>query len=236
MEKPTNSITQDDQIGIEEADMTAEPEQVSVEGDSRSQVSEIVEESQDSDSFKELFEESLKTIQEGEVLKGEIVQIDKEYVLVDIGYKSEGQIRIDEFIDPDGKMTASVGDHVEVLLERRENDEGAIILSKEKAAKIKIWDQIKEIYENNGTIKGQIVSRVKGGLAVDIGLQAFLPGSQVDLRPVRDMDSLVGTEHEFKIVKYNKRRGNIVLSRRAILEAERMALREETLKRLEVSP
>jgi len=184
-------------------------------------------------SFMELYEESLKRIQEGEVVRGEIVQIDKEYVLVDIGYKSEGQIRIEEFIDADGNITAKVGDKIEVLLERKETDEGLIILSKEKAAKIKIWDEIKKVYEEDRTISGKIISRVKGGLSVDIGLQAFLPGSQVDLRPIRDMDSLVGTEHEFKIVKYNKRRGNIVLSRRAILEAERMSLRENTLKVLE---
>jgi small subunit ribosomal protein S1 len=184
-------------------------------------------------SFMELYEESLRSIQEGEVVKGEIVQIDKEFVLVDIGYKSEGQIRIEEFIDAQGNTTARVGDKVEVLLERKENDDGLIILSKEKAAKIKIWDEIKKVYEEDRTIQGKIISRVKGGLSVDIGLQAFLPGSQVDLRPIRDMDSLVGTEHEFKIVKYNKRRGNIVLSRRAILEAERMALRENTLKVLE---
>ncbi|MEJ2589636.1 MAG: 30S ribosomal protein S1 [Deltaproteobacteria bacterium] len=194
---------------------------------------EDVEALQDREDFMQLYEESLKSIQEGEVVTGEIVQIDKEYVLVDIGYKSEGQIHIDEFIDQDGNLTAEVGDQIEVLLERREDDEGVIRLSKEKAAKIKIWDQIKEIYENDGTVKGTIVSRVKGGLSVDIGLQAFLPGSQVDLRPVRDMDALVGTEHEFKIVKYNKRRGNIVLSRRAILEAERMALKDETLKHIE---
>ncbi|MGM0425753.1 MAG: 30S ribosomal protein S1 [Thermodesulfobacteriota bacterium] len=191
------------------------------------------EDIQDRENFMQLYEESLKSIQEGEVVNGEIVQIDKEYVLVDIGYKSEGQIRIHEFIDSEGNLTAEVGDRIEVLLERREDDEGVIRLSKEKAAKIKIWDQIKEIYENDGTVTGTIVSRVKGGLSVDIGLQAFLPGSQVDLRPVRDMDALVGTEHEFKIVKYNKRRGNIVLSRRAILEAERMALKEETLEHIE---
>jgi small subunit ribosomal protein S1 len=184
-------------------------------------------------SFMELYEESLRSIQEGEVVKGEIVQIDKEYVLVDIGYKSEGQIRIEEFIDANGNTTAKVGDQVEVLLERKENDDGLIILSKEKAAKIKIWDEIKKVYEEDRTIRGKIISRVKGGLSVDIGLQAFLPGSQVDLRPIRDMDSLVGTEHNFKIVKYNKRRGNIVLSRRAILESERLALRENTLKVLE---
>ena len=189
---------------------------------------------EDTENFMELYEESLKSIQEGEVVKGEIVQINKEFVLIDIGYKSEGQIRIQEFLDPEGNLTAEVGEKVDVLLERRENEEGNIILSKEKAAKIKIWDHIKEVYESSrGTVKGKIVSRVKGGLSVDIGLQAFLPGSQVDLRPVRDMDSLIGTEHEFKIVKYNKRRGNIVLSRRAILESERMALRETTLQTLE---
>jgi small subunit ribosomal protein S1 len=144
-------------------------------------------------SFMELYEESLRSIQEGEVVQGEIVQIDKEYVLVDIGYKSEGQIRIEEFIDPEGNITAKVGDKIEVLLERKETDEGLIILSKEKAAKIKIWDEIKKVYEEDRPIRGKIISRVKGGLSVDIGLQAFLPGSQVDLRPIRDMDSLVGT-------------------------------------------
>ena len=191
------------------------------------------DEGQDGTDFMELYEESLKSIQEGEVIRGEIVQIDKEFVLVDIGYKSEGQIRIQEFTDPAGNVEAKVGDKVDVLLERREDDEGTIKLSKEKAAKIKVWDKIKEIYESNGTVRGKIVSRVKGGLSVDIGLQAFLPGSQVDLRPIKDMDSLVNTEHDFKIVKYNKRRGNIVLSRRALLEAQRAVLREETLKDIE---
>lgn len=194
---------------------------------------ESVEDAQDSDSFMRLYEESLKSIKEGEVVAGEIVQVDKEYVLVDIGYKSEGQINIREFIDAEGNLAANVGDKIEVLLERREDDEGVIRLSKEKAAKMKVWDKIREIYENDGTVKGTILSRVKGGLSVDIGLQAFLPGSQVDLRPIRDMDSLVGMEHEFKIVKYNKRRGNIVLSRRAILEAERVALKDKTLEIIE---
>lgn len=198
-------------------------------GDAMDLSDEAVEE-MDEDNFMKLYEESLKSIQEGEVVPGEIVQVEKEYVLVDIGYKSEGQIPIQEFMDAQGNLLAHVGDKVEVLLERREDDEGVIRLSKEKAAKIKVWDTIKEIYESDGTVTGKIVSRVKGGLSVDIGLQAFLPGSQVDLRPVRDMDGLVGTEHEFKIVKYNKRRGNIVLSRRAILEAERAALKEETLE------
>ena len=215
-------------------DLHAEDSQSVIESAEESEeAEESVEDAQDSDSFMRLYEESLKSIKEGEVVAGEIVQVDKEYVLVDIGYKSEGQINIREFIDDEGNLAANVGDKIEVLLERREDDEGVIRLSKEKAAKIKVWDKIREIYENDGTVKGTILSRVKGGLSVDIGLQAFLPGSQVDLRPIRDMDSLVGMEHEFKIVKYNKRRGNIVLSRRAILEAERVALKDKTLEIIE---
>jgi small subunit ribosomal protein S1 len=185
-------------------------------------------------NFMELYEESLKSIQEGGLVRGTIVHVDKEFVLVDIGYKSEGQIPIGEFIDASGNVTARVGDPVDVLLERREDDEGIIILSKEKAAKIKIWDEIREIYEKGGTIRGKIVARVKGGMSVDIGLPAFLPGSQISLKPIKDFDSHIGTVQEFKILKYNKRRSNIVLSRRAILESERAALREKTLQHLQV--
>lgn len=185
-------------------------------------------------NFMELYEESLKSIQEGGVVRGEIVHVDKEFVLIDIGYKSEGQIPIGEFIDGDGRVTARVGDKVDVLLERREDDEGIIILSKEKAAKIKIWDDIKEIYEKGDTIKGRIVARVKGGMSVDIGLPAFLPGSQISLKPIKDFDSFIGTVQDFKILKYNKRRSNIVLSRRAILESERVSMREKTLDHLKV--
>ncbi|MFC1820368.1 30S ribosomal protein S1 [Thermodesulfobacteriota bacterium] len=194
---------------------------------------EDVKDDSEPGSFMELYEKSLKSIQEGELVSGEIVMIGKEHVLVDIGYKSEGQIRINEFIDSEGNLTTKVGDKVDVLLERREDENGRIILSKEKAAKIKIWDEIKEIYEKDGTIHGKIISRLKGGMAVDIGLQAFLPGSQIDLKPIRNFDSLLNTEHDFKILKYNKRRSNIVLSRRAILERERKIIREKTLKTLE---
>jgi small subunit ribosomal protein S1 len=184
-------------------------------------------------SFMELYEESMKSPQEGDLVSGEIVQIDKDFVLVDIGYKSEGQIQINEFLDAEGNLDAKVGDQVDVLLERREDEDGVIILSKEKAAKIKVWDQIRDIYKSDGIIQGRIVSRIKGGMSVDIGLQAFLPGSQIDLKPVRDFDSLINTTHDFKILKYNRRRGNIVLSRRAILEEERAAQKKETLKILE---
>ena len=232
MDEPTNSATQGASQKTENEETKPDQEQPPAETKRAESSGGGSDDAPEGDNFQQLYEESLRSIQEGEVTKGEIVQIDKEFVLVDIGYKSEGQIRLDEFLDSKGNLTAKVGDQVEVFLERREDDEGTIILSKEKAAKIKVWDQIKQVYENDGTIRGKIVSRVKGGFSVDIGLQAFLPGSQVDLRPVKDMDSLVGTEHEYKIVKYNKRRGNIVLSRRAILEAERLALREETLKHL----
>jgi small subunit ribosomal protein S1 len=184
-------------------------------------------------NFLELYEESLRSVQEGGLVRGQIVHVGKEFVLVDIGYKSEGQIPINEFTDAYGKVTARVGEQVDVILERREDDEGIIILSKEKAAKIKIWDEIRDIYEKGGTIKGKIVARVKGGMSVDIGLPGFLPGSQISLKPIKDFDSYIGSVHEFKILKYNKRRSNIVLSRRAILETERAALREQTLQRLE---
>ncbi len=236
MEKPTteNELTENKILETEEKEVGLDA--VPAEEDTMSDAEDIssdTDEMVDVEDFTKLYEESLKSIQEGEVLVGEVVQVDKDYVLVDIGYKSEGQISIDEFRDPDGNVSVKVGDKVDVLLERKDNEDGGIVLSKEKAAKIKIWDNIKKIYENDETIKGKILSRVKGGFSVDVGLQAFLPGSQVDLRPVRDMNSLIGTEHEFKIVKYNKRRGNIVLSRRALLEAQRMAQREETLRTLE---
>ena len=195
----------------------------------REEVNENEENVQDRHHFMELYEDNLKSIREGKVVKGEIVQIDKEFVLVDIGYKSEGQIRIAEFTNPRGGLTAKVGDVVDVLLVRKENKEGRIILSREKAAGVKLWDKIEEAFRNQDTIRGKIISLVRGGLSVDIGVQAFLPGSQADLRPVRDLSALIGTEHDFKIVKYEKSEENIVLSRRAALEVEQKALREKTL-------
>ena len=233
MRKGADNMDENKDYAAENIDSMFEHDREDSDTQMRTQIDATDDAIHETDNFMELFEESLKSIQEGEVIKGEIVQIDRVYVSVDIGYKSEGQIPIQEFIDLEGNLTAKVGDVVDVLLESREDAKGTVILSKEKAAKIEIWDEVKEVYENEGTIRGKIISRVNGGLSVDIGLRAFLPGSQIDLRPVRDMDALVGMEHEFKIVKYNKRRGNIVLSRRAILEAERIALREKTLELLQ---
>ena len=176
------------------------------------------------ESFAAMFEASIKDkeLREGEIVHGKVIQLLGDHVVVDIGYKSEGTIPLAEFgKDENGQPRVKVGDDVDVLLESYEDDEGLIVLSKEKADKLKVWDKISEACEKNELVEGTIVSRVKGGLSVDIGVKAFLPGSQVDLRPVRNLDKLIGQKFEFKIIKFNKRRGNIVLSRRVLLEKER---------------
>ncbi len=187
----------------------------------------------DGGNLEALYERSFQTFQEGEVVRGRVVHVTPDYVVVDIGYKSEGVIPTSEFRDDKGSVNVSIGDEVDVLLEYHDDDEGVVYLSKEKAAKIKVWDEISRIFENDGTIVGRVVSKVKGGLSVDIGIPAFLPGSQVDIRPIRDLDALVGQHFTFKILKYNKRRRNVVLSRRSILEKEREARRADTLAKIE---
>ncbi len=176
-----------------------------------------------------MYEESFKRFAEGEVVTGRIISVDKDHVLVDIGYKSEGQIRIHEFRDENGEIKAEIGDEIEVMVEWWDDEEERVVLSKEKAASVKVWEEIKRVYDADETMPGTIQSRVKGGFSVDIGVQAFLPGSQADLRPIRNLDDLVGKSFEFKILKYNRKRSNIVLSRRVILEAEREAKRAATL-------
>lgn len=193
--------------------------------------SEDVQNSDDSmENLMDMYEESFKRFAEGEVVTGRIISVDKDYILVDIGYKSEGQIRINEFKDEKGNIQVSMGDEVEVMVEFWDEEEERVVLSKEKAAKIKVWEEIKKTYDEDGTVEGIILNRVKGGFSVDIGVQAFLPGSQADLRPIRNLDELVGNNLEFKILKYNRKRSNIVLSRRAILEHEREAKRASTLE------
>ena len=201
-----------------------------VEAPSAEQVTDSAQESGDSmENVMDLYEESFKRFAEGEVVTGRIISIDKDHVLVDIGYKSEGQIRLSEFKNEEGNITAELGDSVEVMVEWWDDEEERVVLSKEKAANIKIWDAIKKSYDEEGTVEGVISSRVKGGFSVDLGVQAFLPGSQADLRPIRNLDELVGKTFEFKILKYNRKRSNIVLSRRAILEKEREEKRSTTL-------
>ena len=189
----------------------------------------------DEESFATLFEASLahQELREGEIVKGEVIEVRPDHAVVDIGYKSEGTIPVNEFGRPvDGKPAVNVGDKVDVLLERWEDEDGLIVLSKEKADKLKVWDEISDAVDKDELVEGVIVARVKGGLSVDIGVKAFLPGSQVDLRPIRNLEKLIGQKFEFKIIKFNKRRGNIVLSRRVLLEKEREALKTDTLKKL----
>ena len=182
------------------------------------------------ESLMALYEESFKRFAEGELVIGKIIAVDKDHVLVDVGYKSEGMIKIHEFRDDEGNVNVQMGDEVEVIVEIWDEEEERVILSKEKAEKIKVWESIKEIYDADGTIDGVITSRVKGGFSVDIGIQAFLPGSQADLRPIRNMDEMVGQTYTFKVLKYNRKRSNIVLSRRVILETERENVRAATLE------
>jgi len=192
------------------------------------------------ENFAAMLEESFKgkgnakggELKENEIVRGTVVQLTKDYAVVDIGYKSEGQVPIQEFGLADGKPNVKVGDAVEVLLESRENDTGMVVLSKEKADKMRIWDEISAACERDELVEGTIVGRVKGGLSVDIGVKAFLPGSQVDLRPIRNLDKLIGEKFKFKVIKFNKKRGNIVLSRRVLLEKERETLKKDTLQKL----
>lgn len=190
---------------------------------------DVQETSEGMDNLMEMYEESFKRFAEGEVVTGRIISVDKDHVLVDIGYKSEGQIRINEFRDENGSINAKPGDLVEVMVEWWDDENEVVILSKEKAAKVKVWDDIKKAHDNDEVIQGVILARVKGGFSVDVGVQAFLPGSQADLRPIRNLDEMVGKTFNFKVLKYNRKRSNIVLSRRALLEQERETKRSATL-------
>jgi small subunit ribosomal protein S1 len=180
-------------------------------------------------SFADLFEKSVRQIKEGEVVRGRVLSVDEDNVQIDVGFKSEGLVPTWEFMDDDGTLLVRAGDEVDVLVEEAEDAHGRIVLSKEKADRLLIWEEISRAYKADQPVEGIIIARVKGGLAVDIGVKAFLPGSQVDLRPVRNLESVVNQKLKFKIIKFNKRRGNIVLSRRALLETERKKLREGTL-------
>ncbi len=173
-------------------------------------------------------------IQEGNIVTGEVVKVEKDYVLVDVNFKSEGQIPIGEFLDSEGNLTVSEGDKVDVFVTQKDENEGVINLSREKAKRVKLLDDLQEIMDNQTTISGRIVKRIKGGYNVDLnGLEAFLPGSHVDLRPVPDMDALVGQEMDFRILKINRRRSNVIISRRVLLEEEREKMRQNLLDTLQ---
>src|SRR5207244_3715432 len=153
-----------------------------------------------------------------EVVKGTVLKVTPSEVIVDVGYKSEGIIGVDEFVDENGEITVQAGDIVDVLLERTEDREGYVVLWRGKDEKMKIWDEVEKAYADRKVVIGRVIERIKGGLAVDIGVRAFLPGSQIDVRPVRNLDALKGQELRMRVIKVNKKRGNIVLSRKALLE------------------
>jgi small subunit ribosomal protein S1 len=184
--------------------------------------------------FATLFELSMKDqdFKVGDVVTGKVVEVQSDYVLVDINYKSEGLVPISEFRVVDGVRAVKPGDTVEVLIDRIENENGMIGLSKNKADMMRAWNDISKAAENEEVIEGTVIAKVKGGLSVDIGVTAFLPGSQIDLRPVRNMDVYIGKVYKFKVIKFNKKRGNIVLSRRALLEEERESMRAQTLDQI----
>ena len=179
-----------------------------------------------------LYEGSLKNIAEGEVIKGTVLKVSDSEVIVDVGYKSEGLIPLSEFYDENGDPMVQPGDTVDVLLERTEDRDGHIVLSREKAEKMKIWDEVEKAYADRKVVIGRVIERIKGGLAVDIGVRAFLPGSQIDVRPVRNLDSLRGQELRMRVIKVNKKRGNIVLSRKVLIEEENAEKKKETLATL----
>ena len=181
--------------------------------------------------MEEYYEHSLKKFREGEIIQGRVIHLSKDTVTVDVGFKSEGVISLKEFSESEKDL--QVGDEIEVYLERAEDNEGIVVLSKEKANKIKVWEKLVKAFEAEEIIEGTVIAKAKGGLTVDIGLKSFLPGSQIDLRPVRNLEKLIGEKFQMKIIKMNKKRGNIVLSRRILLEEERKHVRADTLTRLE---
>jgi small subunit ribosomal protein S1 len=185
-------------------------------------------------SMEELMETSLQSLREGEVVRGTVVAVNSDEVLVDIGYKCEGSVPLSELTDPEtGEVSVAVNDVVEVFVERLDESEGRVRLSHDRASKLKIWSVVEEAYKNGDSVTGRVLERVKGGLAVDIGIRAFLPGSLVDLRPNRRLEDYVGQEIEARVISFDRRRSNVVLSRKAVLEDEIGKVKGETMSVLE---
>jgi small subunit ribosomal protein S1 len=185
-------------------------------------------------SMEELMQSSVQSLREGEVVRGTVVAVTSDEVMVDIGFKSEGTVPIGEFIDDEtGEVTVKVNDEIEVLIERIDEMEGQLRLSRDRAAKLKTWRDIEEAYKSGSSVTGRVLERVKGGLSVDIGIRAFLPGSLVDLRPNRRLEDYIETEVEAKIIAFDHRRSNVVLSRKAVLEDEQGKVKVETMSTLE---
>jgi small subunit ribosomal protein S1 len=185
------------------------------------------------DDFQTLFEESMRTVKPGGVVRGRVVNITSSHVMVDVGYKSEGQIPLQEFLDRQGKNQVQVGDEIDVYFDSSEGEGGGIVLSRQRAENMKVWEDIEKSSRDGTGVEGVIVAKVRGGFKVDLGVPAFLPGSHVDIRPTRNLDKFVGQRDKFAVLKFNRARGNVVVSRRALLEKERDSLKKEILKVLE---
>jgi small subunit ribosomal protein S1 len=183
-----------------------------------------------SSAFEDLFSKQIENLKPGKIVSGTISSISKEVVTVDIGFKSDGVVPRSQFVDSEGKVKAQIGDSVDVYILALENESGQLMLSKEKADQLQVWSKVEDSYKKAETITGRVVQKVKGGLQVDIGIPAFLPGSQVDIRPHRNLDKFLDQDLDFKVLKIARDKGNIVLSRRAVLMSEREELRSETLK------
>jgi small subunit ribosomal protein S1 len=183
--------------------------------------------------FESLMEQSLRAPRPGDVLTGTVLLITRDNVIIDINYKCEGQVPLAEFLDHEGKVIVKEGDEVDIYFEGTETENGTVMLSHAKAEKFKIWRELERAFQHETPVEGVILGKVKGGLQVDIGVLAFLPGSHVDLRPARNLDRYVGQRGRFQILKFNRARGNVVVSRRAVIDRERASLKEQTLKVLE---
>ncbi len=180
-----------------------------------------------------LFEQSLRAPRPGQVVRGRVVDVSREFVTVDIGFKSEGMIPVSEFTERDGSLDVRPGDEIDVYFSGADTESGTIYLSRVKAEQLRVWRDIEAAFASGGTIPGKIVAKTKGGLRVDVGVPAFLPGSHVDIRPPRSLDRYIGQEGRFAVLKCNRARGNVVVSRRIVIEREREQMKEETLRVLE---
>src|SRR3982750_4214028 len=191
----------------------------------------VIPQGEEEGNYEQLLDQyGARKFAQGDVMKGTVLKITDTDVIVDIGYKSEGIIPLNQFMEPNGVPAVAVGDVIDVLLEDTEDYDGHIVLSKEKAEKVRIWEDVEKAFNENTIIKGRVVERIKGGLSVDIGIRAFLPGSQIDVRPVKNLDALRGKEIECRVIKLNRKRGNIVLSRKIVLETEQQRKKAFTLE------
>ena len=232
-ELPLSEGESDEAEAADETSSVDEATTVEASADAPEATPELVE----IESLEEAYDNSLKAFSEGEIVKGTVINVDHDEVMVDIGFKSEGYIPVSEFpVSDDRTPTVNVGDQIDVYIVRREDSEGQLVLSKEIADQKLVWDEITEAYEAGRVVTGTVVQRIKGGLQVDLGkLRAFLPASQIELRPPQDFEQYIGQTLEAKVVKLSKRRRNIVLSRRVILEEELAAQKTALFENIETN-